>query len=129
MGGEFLLDTSVAIAFINRDASVLEKVNEAAVIAVPSVVLGELYYGAEKSGRVRYNLDRIEEFSVGHVILSCDEGTARQYGVVKRALQIRGRPIPENDIWIAATAIQHGLTLVTRDAHFREVDGLALAEW
>lgn len=129
MGGNFLLDTNVVIAFINRDASVIGKVSEASAIAVPSVVLGKLYYGAEKSAKVRYNLDRIEEFSVSRIIISCDQGTARQYGAIKQALHVRGRPIPENDIWIAATALQHGLALVTRDAHFFEIDGLTPVEW
>ena len=51
------------------------------------------------------------------------------YGVIKQALREKGRPIPENDIWIAAIAQQYGLTLVTRDDHFTAIDGLTLEKW
>jgi tRNA(fMet)-specific endonuclease VapC len=54
---------------------------------------------------------------------------ARQYGVIKNALRAKGRPIPENDIWIAAIAMQYHLTLVARDGHFQEVDGLVVGQW
>ena len=55
--------------------------------------------------------------------------TARRYGTIKNELRRKGRPIPENDIWIAATAIEHALVLVTRDDHFRETDGLEIEAW
>ena len=60
-------------------------------------------------------------------ILVCDTETARQYGRIKVELRRKGRPIPENDMWIAAVALQHGLTLATRDAHFDAIDGLTVA--
>lgn len=86
-------------------------------------------YGAQKSGRPKENLGRIDEFAANNVVLSCDTQTARQYGRVKDALRREGRPIPENDIWIAAIALQHGLTLITNDAHFHEVKGLNAESW
>lgn len=55
--------------------------------------------------------------------------TAEAYGRLKFQLRRKGRPIPENDLWIAALCVQHGRTLVTRDAHFAEVEGLATASW
>jgi len=61
--------------------------------------------------------------------LRCDLRTAHQYGIVKELLRRKGRPIPENDVWIAATALLHGLPLVTRDAHFAHVDGLVVEVW
>jgi len=66
---------------------------------------------------------------VGLSVLACDQATAREYGQIKARLRAKGRPLPENDIWIAAIARLHGLTLVTRDQHFREVEGLAWEAW
>ena len=62
-------------------------------------------------------------------MLVADQKTAREYGQIRLGLQVKGRPIPANDIWIAATALQHGLTLITRDAHFTEVDSLTIQAW
>ncbi len=61
---------------------------------------------------------RIDEFAAANVILSCDAETGRWYGEIKNDLRQKGRPIPENDLWIAALAMQHDLLLVTRDGHF-----------
>lgn len=65
----------------------------------------------------------------GNTVLPCDEGTAYQYGVIRNALRTQGRPIPENDLWIAALAGQHDLVLATRDAHFEFIEGLAVERW
>jgi len=61
--------------------------------------------------------------------LVCDARTAQAYGQIKNSLRAKGRPIPENDIWIAALGKQHSLTLITRDAHMGEVEGLAIEGW
>ncbi|NJO80161.1 MAG: type II toxin-antitoxin system VapC family toxin, partial [Cyanobacteria bacterium RM1_2_2] len=53
----------------------------------------------------------------------------RQYGEVKNKLRLKGRPLPENNIWIAALALQHALILITRDAHFQEVENLQTVAW
>jgi tRNA(fMet)-specific endonuclease VapC len=58
-----------------------------------------------------------------------DKDTARFYGTVVMQLRRKGRPIPQNDMWIAATALQHNLTLLTKDTHFDEVNGLAREAW
>ncbi len=91
---------------------------------MPSIVLGELYFGARKSGRVEENLALIDEFATNSSILACDTDTAKEYGVIKNTLQEKGRPIPENDIWIAAIARQYKLIVVTRDTHFDEIESL-----
>ena len=77
----------------------------------------------------RENRDRVDAFASANAILDCDTDTARQYGSIKQSLRSKGRPIPDNDIWIAATALQHDLTLVTEDAHFDEVDTLDCVQW
>ena len=129
MSGSVLLDTNIVIALFANDTSVQQQLADSAEVFVPSVVLGELYFGAQKSTRVQENRSRIDDFAAANLILLCDTATARQYGVIKYQLRIKGAPIPENDIWIAATAIQHQLTLITRDKHFQSVDGLKLEQW
>jgi tRNA(fMet)-specific endonuclease VapC len=126
--GEVLFDTNIVLALFVQDASVMERL-EQAVVYIPSVVLGELYYGAYSSEQIQANLDRIDDFITISAMLSCDAVTARHYGQIKSGLRAKGRPIPENDIWIAALARQHHLTLISRDAHFGEVDGLSLEAW
>ena len=127
--GKFLLDTNIVIALFADDAAVKQRLSEANEVFVPSIVIGELYYGARKSARVRENVARIDEFVASNTVLPCDTETAQQYGDIKNKLLAKGRPIPENDIWIAAIAIQHQLTLVARDGHFHEVDGLWVEAW
>ena len=127
--GRFLLDTNIVIALFAEEAAVQQRLAEANEVFVPSIVLGELYYGARKSARVAENLARLDEFVASSTVLVCDVATARQYGDIKNTLRAKGRPIPENDIWIAAIAMQYQLTLVARDGHFHEVDGLRVEEW
>lgn len=129
MNGRFLLDTNIVIAFFAEDRSVQKHIDRAEEVFVPSIVLGELYFGARKSGRVQQNLERIDDFAANNAIPACDTNTARQYGMIKNTLQGKGRPIPENDIWIAAIAQQYDLTLVTRDEHFHEVGQLKVEVW
>jgi tRNA(fMet)-specific endonuclease VapC len=88
-----------------------------------------LFYGAFKSQRTEEELKKIGEFARAVRVLDCDSDTAEVYGRIKTALRARGRPIPENDIWIAATAMQHDLPLAMRDPHFEQVEGLILASW
>lgn len=129
MNGRFLLDTNIVIAIFAEDTLVLLKLEEAEAIFVPSIAIGELYYGAYKSGRVAANLARIQEFIETNTILVCDEVTADYYGQITNMLRKKGRPIPVNDAWIAAVAMQHKLTLVSRDIHFQEIDGLLVERW
>ena len=103
MNGRFLLDTNiVVIALFAEDRSVQGHMGRAEEVFIPSIVLGELWFGARKSGRVKQNLERIDEFAAKDTVLACDRETARHYGMIKDALRGKGRPIPENDIWIAA---------------------------
>src|ERR1700759_3762574 len=99
MTGRFL------IALFANEAAIQANLVNAAEIFVPSIVPGELYYGANKPARVAENIARIDEFAAGNSILICDTGTAREYGQIKNRLRAKGRPIPENDIWIAALSL------------------------
>jgi tRNA(fMet)-specific endonuclease VapC len=129
MNGKYLLDTNIIIALFADDAAVRDHLSRADQVFVPSIAIGELYFGAQKSGQAKENLAHIDEFASDSVVLGCDTETARRYGEIKYTLQAKGRPIPENDIWIAAIALQHDLTLVTRDAHLVEIAGLSTAAW
>ena len=129
MSGKFLLDTNIVIALFARDKNVQAKIAEATEVFIPSVVFGELFYGARKSGRVEVNVQRVEELIASSTVLDCDAETAQYYALVKNDLRLKGKPIPENDIWIAAVPLQHDLVLVTRDSHFHEVQNLAVENW
>lgn len=129
MNGRYLLDTNIVIALFANELAVTRRLGKAEEVFTPSTVLGELYYGARKSKRVQENVARIDEFAARSAVLGCDTETARRYGEVKDGLRQKGRPIPENDIWIAAIALQYDLTLVARDAHFEQVNDLIFETW
>jgi tRNA(fMet)-specific endonuclease VapC len=129
MNGRYLLDTNIIIALFADEAIVKSNLAQTNEVFIPSFVIGELCYGARKSGRVEANLARVDNLVAGSSILGCDSETARQYGEAKNRLRLKGRPLPENDVWIAALALQHALTLVTRDAHFQEVENLQIVAW
>jgi len=88
-----------------------------------------MYFGAEKSGRVAHNRQRVIDLARAIAVLTLDHDSASEFGKIKQYLQTRGHPIPDHDVWIAALARQHSLVVVTRDAHFKEVDNLLLATW
>ena len=129
MSGRFLLDTNIIIAIFADDRTLIDRLSVADEIFLPAVALGELYYGAGKSARSDANIGRIDEFAAAIVVLGCDQITARHYGQIKTDLRSKGCPIPENDIWIAAVARQHGLTLLSRDSHFAEIGDLPAQSW
>jgi len=127
--GKFLLDTNIVIALLQGDATVLSNLDQAPEVFIPAVALGELFFGAAKSGRPSENTDKVERFATGRAIVSCDLDVAREYGRLKQHLKQKGRPLPENDIWIAAMARHHGMVLVTRDRHFQDVADLRTSDW
>lgn len=129
MTGKVLLDTNVVIALFMGETSIQQQLSVTSEVSVPTIVLGELYYGAHKSVRTENNTARIDEFTANNAVLWCDTATAQHYGIIKNQLRTKGKPIPENDIWIAAIAKQYQLTLVTRDNHFQYVDGLTREQW
>jgi len=129
MSGRYLLDTSILIALFAAETAVKEKLAQASEVFIPSIAVGELYYGAWKSQRRRENVAQVDELVAGSVVLGCNAETARWYGEVKNALRLKGRPIPENDLWIAAIALEHDLVVATRDAHFGEIDNLKVEMW
>lgn len=126
MSGKYLLDTNIVIALFANDVSVVKHLQNKENIFIPSIVLGELFYGASKSTNVKTNIERIKNFADNTSILSCDSETARFYGAIKSQLKSMGKPIPENDIWIASIAKQYELILITRDDHFKFVEAISI---
>lgn len=92
-------------------------------------MVGEMHYGAQYSTNIHQNSANIQKLTEYYNVLGVDSDTAFHYGRIKAELRKKGRPVPENDIWIAAIALQHKLTLVTRDAHFNEVRELGVESW
>jgi tRNA(fMet)-specific endonuclease VapC len=129
MSGRYLLDTNIVIALFGGDPAVSEQLMAADYGALSVVVYGELLAGALRSARAEENTERLRRFAGLVPLLSCDRGTAEEFAGLSAKLRRKGRPIPENDIWIAATARQHGLTLVTRDRHFAEVEDVNSISW
>ena len=129
MDGRYLLDTNIIIALFADESEAKGSLAKAEQVFLPSIVMGELCYGARKSGRSARNLERIDDFAASSVVLACDADTARCYGDLKNTLRLKGRPLPENDVWIAALAVQHDLTLVTRDEHFQGIENLRAIRW
>lgn len=129
MNGKYLLDTNIVIALFTKNPSLENRIKKAAEIFIPSIVIGELFFGAFKSGQSKTNIARIEGFAASNAVLTCGIETGRKYGHVKNLLLKKGCPIPENDIWIAAIAMEHGLALVSRDEHFKKIDGLKREIW
>lgn len=129
MNGRHLLDTNIIVALFKGDESVRTKIAASAEVFVPAIAIGELYYGAQHSAKVVKNMKQVREFAAASTVLPVELTTAEHYGQIKNELKTKGRPLPENDVWIAAIARQHSLTVVTRDQHFKEINGLLLDEW
>lgn len=125
-GASVSLDTNVVIAVLNDTRGVGEWVQGFAEVCLPAPVVGELLFGAINSSRPEENLGRIEVLVSRCRILPVTHSTAEVYARIRLDLKRKGRPIPENDLWIAAACVERNLSLATFDSHFGEVDGLIL---
>ena len=123
-----LLDTSAYSAMRRGDRRLLEPIREAAEICLSAVVVGELVYGFVGGRLEAPNRGQLREFleSDRVRVVAVDEETAERYAVIRDFLRRKGTPIPTNDLWIAASAAQHGLKLLSLDGHFKEVPQILL---
>ena len=113
-----ILDTNAVSALAEGAPAVLAALADVALPSLPVIVLGEFRFGAAQSrhrGRYEAWLARLVAASQ---VLPVDEETARHYAGVRARLRAAGRPIPSNDAWIAALALQHRLPVLSRDHHF-----------
>jgi len=90
-GSRFLLDTNIVIALFSGEAAVTARLAQAGEVFLPSIVVGELLFGARKSLRVSENIARVNDLAAATSVLSCDLGTAHVYGEVKDELRLKGR--------------------------------------
>jgi predicted nucleic acid-binding protein len=123
---DILLDTNAYVAFKRGVPKVVEVIRHAPLIGMNSVVLGELLAGFAVGSREAANVEELKRFmGTPRVrLFSLDDVTASHYAGVYRDLRRIGQPIPTNDMWIAATALQHQLAVVSLDGHFKAVKGL-----
>jgi predicted nucleic acid-binding protein len=126
---ELILDTNALSAYFDKTPGVAEIVSEAREIAIPVIVAGEFAFGIAQSRHreayersLRRMLDRCTVLDVGIE-------TARHYAAIRLELKGAGKPIPSNDLWIAALSRQHAIPVMSRDAHFDLVGGLRRQTW
>jgi tRNA(fMet)-specific endonuclease VapC len=128
--GSVLLDTTVVVDHLRgKNPSIAQKLKGIGTLYLPLTALGELLYGAYNSAFHAKGLKQVEDFLRICAVLGPDERTAHIYGRIKADLSQKGKPIPQNDVWIAAVAIEHNLPLATRDPHFAQVAGLTVVQW
>ena len=124
-----ILDTNGLSALADGDVTLEPILRQAASISLPVIVLGEYRYGIRQSRhRARYEqwlADAVADYNV----LDVDQGTAGYYAEVREDLKRKARPIPANDLWIAALARQHRLAVLSRDRYFDFVPGLKRLTW
>lgn len=122
-----LLDTNAYSQLMRGDPQVSILVRRSEGVTMSMVVIGELLYGFRYGRRYAENRAQLEDFLAEPITYVLDVGleTAERFGAIAGALRRKGRPIPTNDIWIAAHAVQAGAELLSYDAHFDAVDGLS----
>jgi tRNA(fMet)-specific endonuclease VapC len=127
-GNKCLLDTSIIIHGFRSNNAISSQLDSIEAVFIPTIVIGELYFGAYKSSNSIKHIQQIDSFLLNSkvTVIQIDASIANAYGKIKSELAKKGKPIPENDIWIAAVAIQHNLPLFSTDNHFKEIDSLIL---
>jgi tRNA(fMet)-specific endonuclease VapC len=129
MAGSVLVDTNVVVAYFRGDKVLHPHFAGLTPVYLPWVVLGELHSGAERAQRRQEQLAYIYDLLIYAVVLFADQDTTEIYGQVKAELARLGKPIPDNDLWIAAIARQYDLPLATRDVHFTQAPRLKTLAW
>ena len=118
-----VLDTSAYSEYLKGNEAVKSIIQKADEISVTPVILGELISGFVKGRYEKKNRDILNEFltSPRVSIIDVDEETSERYAIIIKYLREQGTPIPTNDIWIAASAMQYGLKILTTDKHYLKV--------
>lgn len=121
-----LLDTSAYVRLLKGAPDLVDSIMGAETVLMSPIVLGELMFGFRKGTRVHANMRDLEEFLTQDTVhrIPLGETTADRYSRISVQLKRQGTPIPTNDIWIAAQAMEHGAELFTFDRHFEMIHGL-----
>jgi tRNA(fMet)-specific endonuclease VapC len=123
-----LIDTNIYSLAFRGDPSIIEILQKTDVIGFSTISIGELLSGFKAGSKEKKNREELNLFldSQRVEIFPVDEESAEYYAEILKNLKQIGKPIPTNDIWIAACAFQHGLKLFTVDAHFKSIQGLPI---
>lgn len=124
-----ILDTNALSAFVDGDPAVGDVLRRQQQAAIPVIVLGEFRYGIAASRHRRTYEAWLDTHLPDFEVLAVTADTAVTYAAMRVALKQLGRPIPANDAWIAALALEHGLPVLSRDAHFDSVPRLQRTSW
>jgi len=124
-----ILDTNALSAAADREPAALELVARAERVAVPVIVLGEYRLGIAQSRHYTSYKNWLRDWITAVTVLDIEEETTQHYAAIGLELKKRGRPIPANDLWIAALCRQHALPLLSRDRHFDVVAGIRRLDW
>ena len=123
-----VIDTNVIIKMLNNDKAAIGILGSIKEVFVSIIVVGELFYGAYKSTRKSENMALFTATLSAFKILPVDESVAVSYAIIKADLMKKGIKIPENDLWIAATASANNLPLVTFDSHFNGISQIKIVQ-
>lgn len=125
------LDTNIVIAFLSGNHAVADQLKtHLPDVAISSLVLAELLYGARASARMSENIERLNQFLQIVDLVDFDQASAEAYGRIRLSLRQKGLPTGEMDMIIAAVALAKGAVLVTHNTkHFENIEGLALEDW
>ena len=124
-----ILDTNAVSALFANDPALVGTLSGAATHHLPVIVIGEYLFGLRGSDQLAKLGPKLVELEASSSVLPVTLTTAEVYGKVRDELRRKGHPIPDNDIWIAALAREHGLDIVSRDSHFDAVDGVQRLSW
>ncbi|WP_153800986.1 type II toxin-antitoxin system VapC family toxin [Foetidibacter luteolus] len=128
-GNNYLLDSNIIIEIFDGDKAIADRLDKLPTFYIPVIVLGELYIGVNRVTNKTKHLKMLTNFLALGTVLNVNGQTANIYGEMIARLYKKGKPIPTNDVWIAAIAYEHSLTLVTRDVHFNEIDKISIETW
>lgn len=124
-----ILDTNALSDLLEGSESLLAVMSGLGPLRLSPVVLGEHRFGLLRSSKRAERETTLRQLEATFETLPITGLTSRLYARIRDELRGKGRPIPANDLWIAAQAVEHGLPLVSRDEHFLEVNGLKLVSW
>jgi tRNA(fMet)-specific endonuclease VapC len=129
VNGKLAIDTNAVIAYREGNYNIGNLIENADLLFLPVIVFGELLYGAINSTQVHKNKQAVQILLSYSILIPIDESIAIRYANIRFNLKNIGRPIPENDIWIAASCLELDLPLLTIDSHFDHIQDLKVIKW